>query len=84
MSFNNELFFHYSEDEIPVSLWSVDQVCSWLKDIGLGIYCQTFQSNEIVGEHLIDLTRDDLKDLGITKVGHIKTLRQKLDNRLHI
>uniref|UniRef100_A0A1X7UNN6 SH3 and multiple ankyrin repeat domains protein 3 n=1 Tax=Amphimedon queenslandica TaxID=400682 RepID=A0A1X7UNN6_AMPQE len=66
----------------PVSSWSVDRVCSWLTEIGLEMHTDTFRSNEIYGEHLIDLSRDDLKDLGITKVGHIKTLRQKLNERL--
>ena len=58
--------------------WSVDDVCNWLSDIGLESYCQIFQDNEIIGEHLLDLSRDDLKDLGVTKIGHIKTLTQKL------
>ena len=67
-----------------ISTWSVDKVCSWLTEIGLEIYSDAFHSNEICGEHLIDLSRDDLKDLGITKVGHIKTLKQKLNDRLQV
>jgi hypothetical protein len=67
------------DESIPINQWSVDQVCKWLVEIGLGIYCQTFQENEIIGEHLLDLSRDDLKDLGINKVGHLKTLQQKLE-----
>lgn len=70
------------DSSAPVSSWSVDRVCSWLTEIGLEMHTDTFRSNEIYGEHLIDLSRDDLKDLGITKVGHIKTLRQKLNERL--
>lgn len=62
----------------PVTDWSVDKVCDWLTEIGLEAYCQTFRDNEIVGEHLVDLSRDDIKDLGINKIGHIKTLLQKL------
>ena len=71
-----------ANSEVPVKLWSVDKVCDWLTEIGLSTYCQTFRDNEIVGEHLIDLSRDDLKDLGITKIGHIKTLTQKLQHEL--
>jgi hypothetical protein len=76
------VYFSHSEaidESIPINQWSVDQVCKWLVEIGLGIYCQTFQENEIIGEHLLDLSRDDLKDLGINKVGHLKTLQQKLE-----
>ena len=47
--------------------------------MGLDTHIDTFRENEIVGEHLRDLSRDDLKDLGICKVGHIKTFKQKLE-----
>ena len=47
--------------------------------MGLDTHIDTFRENEIVGEHLRDLSRDDLKDLGISKVGHIKTFKQKLE-----
>ena len=60
-------------------MWSVDDVCIWLKEIGLGMHVQIFKDNEILGEHLSDLSKDDLKDLGICKIGHIKTFKQKLE-----
>lgn len=69
--------------QLSVESWSVDEVCNWLVDIGLGSYCHIFQENEIIGEHLGDLSRDDLKDLGITKIGHLKTFQQKLDQALN-
>ena len=70
-------------DEVkPVQLWEVEDVSNWLTSIGLGVYSDTFKENEIVGEHLAQLTREDIKDLGITKIGHLKTFRQKLDSVL--
>ncbi len=54
----------------PLDLWTSD-VCHWLAEVGLDSHIDTFMGNEILGEHLRDLTRDDLKVLGITKIGHI-------------
>ena len=50
----------------------------WLKDIGLGEHAESFAENEIVGEHLLDLSKDDLKELGVKKLGHQKTFNSKL------
>jgi class 3 adenylate cyclase/tetratricopeptide (TPR) repeat protein len=42
----------------------------WLRNIDLGQYEATFRDNEIDGEIVRSLTADDLKDLGVTLVGH--------------
>lgn len=63
----------------PVSKWDTSDVCTWLSDVGLGAHCQVFAENEIMGEHLFDLSREELRDLGISKIGHQKTFRQKLE-----
>ena len=42
----------------------------WLRSIGLGQYEAAFRDNEIDEEVFRSLTADDLKDLGITLVGH--------------
>ena len=63
----------------PLDSWTLDNVCDWLAEVGLHAHIDTFKENEILGEHLRDLTRDDLKDLGISKIGHIKTFKQKLE-----
>ena len=47
---------------------------AWLADIGLGQYAQLFHSNDIDGEMLSRLTADDLKDIGVTSVGHRKKM----------
>lgn len=68
-----------SFDSKPLDSWSVDDVCQWLTEVGLDSHIPTFRDNEIIGEHLRDLSREDLKDLGISKIGHIKTFKQKLE-----
>jgi len=42
----------------------------WLRGIGLEQYEAAFRDNEIDGDILRTLTADDLKDLGVTMVGH--------------
>jgi class 3 adenylate cyclase len=52
---------------------SVD-VAAWLKNLGLGQYEAAFRDNAIDGDLLPSLTADDLKDLGVTIVGHRRKL----------
>src|SRR5690349_3629271 len=46
----------------------------WLRGLGLGQYEAAFRENEIDGDVLPALTADDLKELGITVVGHRRKL----------
>ena len=45
-------------------------IAAWLRELGLERYEQAFRDNEIDAEILPTLTAEDLKDLGITVVGH--------------
>ncbi|XP_034272422.1 diacylglycerol kinase eta isoform X3 [Pantherophis guttatus] len=60
----------------PVQKWGTDEVASWLDLLSLGEYKETFISHDIRGAELLHLERRDLKDLGITKVGHMKRILQ--------
>ena len=53
-------------------------IAGWLRDLGLERYEQAFRDNEIDAEILPTLTADDLKDLGISVIGH----RRKLLNAI--
>src|SRR5262249_28670892 len=46
----------------------------WLRSLGLGKYEAAFRENEITEKVLPNLTPEDLKDLGVTIVGHRRTL----------
>jgi hypothetical protein len=52
---------------------SVD-VAAWLHGLGLQRYEQAFRENEIDLRVLPSLTAEDLKDLGVTMVGHRRRL----------
>lgn len=46
----------------------------WLRNLGLAQYAQTFVENDIDFEVLGGLTEADLKELGVTSLGHRKRL----------
>jgi class 3 adenylate cyclase/tetratricopeptide (TPR) repeat protein len=72
----------------PPGRWSAPSVtepeetavdlASWLRDLGLERYEATFRENDVSAELLPRLTADDLKDLGITSVGHRRQLLEAI------
>jgi len=46
----------------------------WLRSLGLERYEAAFRENEIDETVLLSLTADDLKDLGVSLVGHRRKL----------
>jgi class 3 adenylate cyclase len=52
---------------------------AWLRGLGLGQYEQAFRDNAIDPEILPRLTADDLKDIGVTVVGHRRKLLDAID-----
>ncbi|CAL9690464.1 unnamed protein product [Knipowitschia caucasica] len=59
-----------------VERWSTEEVGIWLEQLSLGEYRETFIRHDIRGSELLHLERRDLKDLGISKVGHMKRILQ--------
>ena len=53
-------------------------VASWLRDLGLQRYEATFRENDVDAELLPNLTADDLKELGITSLGHRRRLLEAI------
>ena len=49
-------------------------VAAWLQDLGLERYVPVFRENEIDERVLPSLTAEDLKDLGVSLVGHRRRL----------
>ncbi|XP_050830598.1 diacylglycerol kinase delta isoform X4 [Serinus canaria] len=63
---------------LPADKWGSEEVAAWLETLGLGEYRDIFVRHDIQGSELILLERRDLKDLGITKVGHMKRILQAI------
>jgi len=57
-----------------VSNWSTVEVGIWLESVQLGEYIEVFANNDIRGKELLNLSRRDLKEIGMTKVGHLKRI----------
>ena len=52
----------------------MQQVADWLEKLGLGQYAQRFAENDINFFILSDLTDQDLKELGMSSLGHRRQL----------
>src|SRR5438270_777505 len=50
------------------------EITDWLRKLGLEQYASAFRDNAIDSEVLPSLTAEDLKDLGVTMVGHRRRL----------
>jgi hypothetical protein len=58
--------------------WSTDDVVARLAGLGLGAYGASFRENEISGAVLPLLKEADLRELGLTRVGHRLLFQQFL------
>uniref|UniRef100_A0A3B5M9Y8 Diacylglycerol kinase delta n=1 Tax=Xiphophorus couchianus TaxID=32473 RepID=A0A3B5M9Y8_9TELE len=59
-----------------LSLPGTEEVGAWLDFLCLSEYKDIFSGHDVRGAELIHLERRDLKDLGVTKVGHMKRILQ--------
>src|ERR1044072_8857041 len=55
-------------------------VRGWLEGLGLGQYADAFDANHIDAQLLRDLTGDDLRELGVSSLGHRKRLLDAIAN----
>jgi len=53
-------------------------IVSWLKDLGLARYAEAFRDNDIDARILPSLSAEDLKELGVTSLGHRKKLLEAI------
>ena len=55
---------------LPLGSWGVAQVCGWLRSEGFAQYAAAFDANHIDGVSLVQLTKEDLAELGVISIGH--------------
>uniref|UniRef100_U3KGJ9 Diacylglycerol kinase n=1 Tax=Ficedula albicollis TaxID=59894 RepID=U3KGJ9_FICAL len=60
--------------ETHIHLWGTEEVAAWLEHLSLCEYKDIFIRHDVRGSELLHLERRDLKDLGVTKVGHMKRI----------
>ncbi|KAM7108193.1 diacylglycerol kinase delta isoform 2-T2 [Ciconia maguari] len=71
---NNKNKETHSSMGLPVHLWGTEEVAAWLEHLSLCEYKDIFIRHDVRGSELLHLERRDLKDLGVTKVGHMKRI----------
>uniref|UniRef100_A0A673HMB6 SH3 and multiple ankyrin repeat domains 2a n=1 Tax=Sinocyclocheilus rhinocerous TaxID=307959 RepID=A0A673HMB6_9TELE len=62
----------------PILLWTKHDVANWLESLNLQEHKKAFLDNEIEGTHLPNLQKEDLVDLGVTRVGHRMNIERGL------
>ncbi|KAI9678724.1 MAG: Adaptor for signal transduction [Caeruleum heppii] len=68
---------YHANDRMPSRLitdWSAEECADYVSGLNLSQYSDAFLENEIVGEALIEMKHDELKELGMNSVGHRLTL----------
>ncbi|TQS38686.1 hypothetical protein Golomagni_00803 [Golovinomyces magnicellulatus] len=68
---------HISRDKLPKNIiteWTAEECAEFVSSIGLYQYGDQFLENEIVGEALVALQHDELKQMGVASVGHRLTI----------
>ncbi|KAF8866725.1 BcSTE50, mitogen-activated protein kinase [Acephala macrosclerotiorum] len=68
---------HSTGDRLPETIiteWTADECADFVSSLGLQQYGDQFLENEIVGEALVALQHDDLKQMGVASVGHRLTI----------
>ena len=67
--------------------WSLEQVVDFLRYIGLEDYTEEFQKENIDGQRLMNMSEDDMNEIGILAKGHRMTMREnilKLQKLAHV
>jgi hypothetical protein len=60
--------------------WSVEQVCEWLKGIGMEEYTECFRQGNVDGKGLALCTPASLRDLGVQALGVRKEIIRQIRN----
>lgn len=58
--------------------WGIPEIITWLETMQMSEYVAEFTKQDVRGRELLTLTRRDLLDLGVTKVGHVKRILQAI------
>jgi hypothetical protein len=67
-----------SASRVPLPCGGGVDIGAWLRDLGLERYEQAFQDNEVEARSLPHLTAEDLKEMGVTAIGHGRLLLQAI------
>ena len=68
----------------PVKKWNTETVIQFIRHSGLEEYEQSFRDNQIIGENLLKMDDNDMRELGVKAQGHIVKFRKCISKLLKI
>ncbi|XP_071791706.1 uncharacterized protein [Asterias amurensis] len=68
----------------PFLSWTPQDVGLWLIGLNMSEHRSSFEENEITGEHLSSLSKDDLQELGVGRLGHRLTIMKAIQQQLPV
>eukprot|EP00759_Apiculatamorpha_spiralis_P049315 PhF_6_TR44223/c2_g1_i2/m.67945 len=80
LCFQTEMVMSAKIDEVRE--WSYKEVGEWLNSVGYHHLAHAFANEKIDGQALLEITADDLKELGVTKLGDRKSFLRMRNEKL--
>ncbi|XP_051276006.1 sterile alpha motif domain-containing protein 14 [Dicentrarchus labrax] len=68
----------FDDPSCPVSSWTTQQVCQWLKGLNMEQYVPEFSARDIDGRELLQLDGNKLKGLGVLNSSDRSTLKRRI------
>ncbi|KAE8276989.1 Sterile alpha motif domain-containing protein 14 [Larimichthys crocea] len=68
----------FDDPSCPVSLWTTQQVCQWLKGLNMEQYVPEFSARDIDGRELLQLDGNKLKALGVLSSSDRGALKRRI------
>ncbi|TNM97126.1 hypothetical protein fugu_015282 [Takifugu bimaculatus] len=68
----------WEEPLSPMSSWTTQQVCQWLKGLNLEQYVPEFSANEVDGRQLLQMDGKALKGLGVLSASDRAALKRRI------
>ncbi|KAJ3600302.1 hypothetical protein NHX12_031287 [Muraenolepis orangiensis] len=68
----------FEEPTCPVSSWTTQQVCQWLRGLNMEQYVPEFTSQDVDGRQLLQVDSNKLKGLGVSNSSDRTTLKRRI------
>ncbi|XP_030642778.1 mitogen-activated protein kinase kinase kinase 20 [Chanos chanos] len=76
---------------LDIYSWTEEHVHFWMKqifggdegDCGMQLYADMFKMHHITGKRLLLLTETDMRDMGVTSIGHMIHLKTEIEKLTH-
>nr|XP_046272493.1 sterile alpha motif domain-containing protein 14 [Scatophagus argus]XP_046272494.1 sterile alpha motif domain-containing protein 14 [Scatophagus argus] len=68
----------FDDPSCPVSSWTTQQVCQWLRGLNMEQYVPEFSARDVDGQELLRLDGNKLKGLGVLSSSDRSTLKRRI------